>query len=78
MRWLLQVGTALSQLLNTLLWGWADESLSSRSWRMKDRRSRWRWMRFGIDSILGANHCQDAYISERKRTQSPPELRGPV
>ena len=78
MRRRLQPLIALSQFVNTLLWGWADESVSSRAWRMQHRRSRWYWTRRGVDAILGANHCQDAYISERNRTQSPPDLRDPL
>jgi len=76
---LLQVLIALDQFLNTCLRGWADETISSRAWRMQDRRRRWRCARIVIDWIFRAfgdrEHCRDAYISERQRAHSPPEQR---
>ena len=51
--WLLQVFIALDQLVNALLGGWADETLSSRAWRMEAKRRPWgRVMRPLID-VLG-------------------------
>ena len=78
MRWLDHVGTALSQLLNAILFGFADESLSSRSYRSQHKR-RWRVMRALIDAafwpIEGAGHCERAYWREMERWHSPPEMR---
>ena len=75
---------ALSQLGNTLLGGYPDESMSARAWRTGNR-GRWPGvltrplidglffvMTFGRD----ANHCQDAYDSEHLRRQFPDHYRG--
>lgn len=36
-RWGKQVLVALDQLVNALFGGWADETLSSRCWRKRDK-----------------------------------------
>lgn len=76
--WCFQVGVALSQLLNTVLGGWADESTSSRAWRAHKRSRRWAAMRRLIDALLGRDHCKQAFLSEIVRAQLPPELRDPM
>ena len=77
--WLLQVLIALDQLVNALLFfGFADETISARSWR---QREKWQWAiaRRFIDwlfALLGdSNHCEGAYESELKRRQLPEALR---
>ena len=75
------IGNAASQLLNTLLGGWSDESVSSRSWRMSPRSRRWAAMRVFIDWLFrpfGPEHCREAFSYERQRLSRPPELRGPA
>ena len=84
-RWFFQSLLALDQFGNAfLLFGWADESISARAWRLSGDTRRWvRWpwsvARLLID--LGArlfgekDHCFEAYTSERLRTQLPPEER---
>ncbi|WP_167522297.1 pseudouridine synthase [Dissulfurirhabdus thermomarina] len=74
-----QVLIALDQLVNTLCWWlpggcWADETLSSRAWRLRDEVP---WLRRWIDRIFWWQpaHCRQAYESERRRLQAPPELR---
>ena len=67
---------AVDQLLNTLLGGWPDETLSSRCYR---------WARDGVracprrvvDGLFfwETEHCRNAYESERTHMQLPPELR---
>lgn len=83
MSYLLQMLIALSQLGNTLLGGYADESMSSRAWRTS-RKGRWPGVitRPLIDGFFlvitfgrDKNHCRKAYESERKRSQLPIELR---
>jgi hypothetical protein len=70
--YILQVLIALDQLVNALLGGWADETLSSRAWRTSKTLAR------VIDTILwfDKDHCFESYVSEQLRTQLPPELRG--
>ena len=70
---------ALSQLGNTLLGGYPDESMSARAWRTSQKR------RFPgvvtrplIDGLFfvvtwgrDSQHCRDAYESEKLRRQLP-------
>lgn len=64
-----QILIAVDQLLNTLLGGWADETLSARAWRGGWHRP--------IDTIFfwQRQHCYNSYLSERNRAQMPPEYR---
>lgn len=66
-----QVAIAIDQLLNTLLGGMSDETLSARAHRTG---SAWEPV---IDALFfwQADHCQDAYISEKERKQLPSEYR---
>lgn len=68
---------AVDQLLNTICGGYADETVSSRCWRLRDYQP-YRILRAVIDGLFfwQKDHCQTAYESERKRMQLPPELRG--
>lgn len=72
---LLQVAIALDQLLNTLFGGYADETLSSRAYRM--RRDGKPWPERVINGLFfwQEDHCYEAYMSEVKRRQYPPEFR---
>ena len=71
-----QVLVALDQVVNTLIGGWADETLSSRAYRHKKDGSR-LWPAWIIDHIFfwQEEHCRSAYESELERTQLPVELR---
>ena len=70
-----QVLIALDQLVNTMLGGWADETLSSRAYRMS--RTGKHWPRRVIDWIFfwELDHCKAAFVSERERAHLPPEFR---
>lgn len=72
MFFLKQTFIAIDQLINAILGGWADETLSSRAWRCG-----WIKTQITIDTILffDKNHCYMSYVSEKKRLQTPPELR---
>lgn len=68
----MQVLIALDQLLNALLWGFADETLSSRAYRAdRDGRVFGKFFRPVIDTIFfwQDRHCYDAYIAEVQRRQ---------
>lgn len=75
MQFLYQILIALDQLINTVFGGWADETLSSRAYRLR------RDAITGVPEILinalffSKAHCQEAYESEFYRSQMPPELR---
>ena len=74
---LTQVALALDQLANALAGGYADESLSARSWRCRNRTKWWARARKCIDRLFWfqPNHCFEAYESERLKRQLPPEYR---
>ena len=71
---------AVDQLVNVLLCGWPDETLSSASFRASRDGIR-HWPRRLIDTLFfwdrngDAQHCELSYISEQLRLQCPPELR---
>lgn len=75
-QYVIQILIALDQLFNTLFMGWPDETFSSRCWRWSRDRVR-DWPRRLVDGLpfWKAGHCLRAYEGERKRLQSPPELR---
>lgn len=79
-RWLKQVLVALDQALNALFGGWADETFSSRCWRLRHRPG-WGTARRVLDFVAGLlgdkGHCKASYDSEWLRLQCPPELRPP-
>jgi hypothetical protein len=71
---------AFDQVINTLVyikgdgWGYADETLSARAWRLREMSS------FPYKSINGLffwqdNHCKQAYESEKADKQLPLEYR---
>lgn len=70
-----QVMIALDQLANTVIWikgdgfGYADETLSARAWRLRDQSNAWR----RIDRIFfwEAEHCRASYESEVERKHLP-------
>lgn len=71
---------AVDQLVNALLGGWPDETLSSRCWRWhKDGVRSWPCRIIDIifwwDTAGGSRHCELSWESERKGRQLPPELR---
>lgn len=83
MTYLFNILVALSQLGNTLLGGYPDESMSARAWRT-GKQGKWPGFitRPLIDFIfvvvtLGRDrdHCQDAYDSEKLRRQFPEHYR---
>lgn len=77
--WIKQVLIAVDQLLNALLGGWADETVSSRAWRLSAVSRGWERTRAAIDGVAAVfgdpQHCFESWTSERLRSQFPPELR---
>lgn len=68
---------ALDQLCNTLLGGYADETMSSHAYRMHVAGRPWGFLMHAIDTIFfwESDHCLESYLSERARAQLPPEFR---
>lgn len=75
----LQILIAMDQLVNALLGGWADETLSSRAWRTEAKGRLWgRMLRPVIDTLalpFERGHCRASFESERAQRQQPPECR---
>lgn len=76
MRYLFHNLIAVTQFLNTLTGGFPDESTSSRAYRQR-HKTHWRVIRTVIDAAFfwQVEHCAMAYLAERERRQTPPELR---
>lgn len=66
-----QIAIAIDQLVNALLGGYADETLSARAHRTQSPLERY------IDAIFfwDENHCRASYLSELERRQLPPQYR---
>lgn len=74
-----QILIALDQLLNVFVYlkvdgmGYADETLSARAWRIKDKSNLYTW----INRLFfwQENHCKKAYEEELANRQLPREYR---
>ena len=66
-----QIGIAFDQLVNALLGGYADETLSARIHRTRSPLERY------LDAIFfwDENHCRTSFQSELERRQLPPQYR---
>lgn len=66
-----QIAIAIDQLVNALLGGMSDETLSARAHRTQSPLERY------IDAIFfwDENHCRASYQSELERRQLPPQYR---
>jgi hypothetical protein len=64
-----RVGDATSQLINvTILFGDnANESVSGRSHRLKDKHKAWAWLGASIDYVFDDDHCERAYNNDVAR-----------
>ena len=74
----MQVLIAIDQVFNTLVGnGFADETLSARAWRNRNKNKKWAFIRVFIDALFffQTNHCEIAYVREATRAQLPPEYR---
>lgn len=80
-----QPAIALDQFLNCLIWaegegfGMADETLSARAWRLRDRTITWGRFQRGLDRVFGflgdLDHCETSYAGEFERRQLPSAYR---
>lgn len=71
-----QIAVALDQLVNALFAGFADETLSSRAYRLSVERGC-HWPKRIIDLIFfwQSEHCKTAYESELERAHLRPKMR---
>lgn len=68
--WIYQNLIAIDQLLNAILLGSADETLSARAWRAEQKgRIFGKIFRPLIDFLLffDYNHCYTSYLAEKER-----------
>lgn len=57
-----QVGRALTRLLNALLGGEGDSTFSAYSWELQRRGSAWGvWRVALVDAVFGTGHCLDSW-----------------
>lgn len=73
--WLKQVFLAVDQLLNALLNGWADETLSSRAWRQALKGRPMMALAIDVLFFFSPNHCATSYENEKLQKQQHPEIR---
>lgn len=75
--YIFKILVALDQLLNAVLGGWADETLSSRAYRAHRDKKFWGWLKYPINWLFWwqTDHCLEAYKYEVARHQLPPEMR---
>lgn len=69
---------ALDQLFNTILCGYADETLSARAWRAEKKgKILGKIFRPLIDLLFffQEDHCYKSYLSEVQKRQFPREYR---
>ena len=81
--YLMQNLIAFDQQLNALLGGMADETLSARAHRMREKKQRyWGWLANAIDALFfwqrAPWHCERAYLSEVERRQLPDVYAGNI
>lgn len=64
-----RVGDATSQLVNVaILFGDnPNESVSGRSYRLKDNNKAWGWVNASIDWVFDQDHCERAYLNDVAR-----------
>ncbi|MEN1835478.1 hypothetical protein AAIM60_21600 [Pseudomonas lijiangensis] len=68
---------AADQFINALLWGYIDETLSSRAYRCRNRKWRWAIAEKVINALFWRDrqgdlrHCQIAYYAELAREHLP-------
>lgn len=75
--YIFNVLVAFDQLINTLLGGWADETLSCRAHRAYTDNKPFKFFRNIINALFWwqSDHCLSAYNYEKTRQDVPPELR---
>lgn len=88
--YLIQVLIGLDQLVNTLFGGWADETISARAFRCREKSLRWYYFEKFINALFifedlwwwskvghfpTIRHCQRSFNAERDREQLPIEYR---
>lgn len=81
---------AIDQLANTLFYsshdhkeygygfGMADETISARSWRLRDTTLFWKGLQVSLDIVFfwdAGLHCYKSYLHEYNKHQLPPHYK---
>jgi len=77
-KYVIQVLIGFDQFCNTVLAGYADETLSSRAWRAEQKNKTFgKIFRPTIDCLLffDRDHCYNSYLAEVERRQLPRDFR---
>ena len=71
------IAIAFDQLINTLIGGMADETLSAKAWRMRLVSPAWHAAQVVIDALFfwQEEHCKQSYFAEFERKHLPGEYR---
>ena len=71
----MQIAIAADQLLNTLLAGMSDETLSARAYRGHLVSAKWCYAMIAIDALFfwQDEHCKNSYFAEFERKHLPDE-----
>lgn len=66
---------SVDQMINSLIGGQADETLSARAWRLRLVSPYWRVAQVVIDALFfwQTEHCKESYFAEFERKHLPPE-----
>ena len=69
LEYVVRVGDATSQLVNVAVFFGdnANESVSGRSHRLKDKHKAWSWMNASINFVFDDDHCERAYNNDVAR-----------
>ncbi|MGE5862336.1 MAG: pseudouridine synthase [Nitrososphaerales archaeon] len=69
MLYLKRILLSLDQTINVLMGGQPDETISAKSWRMKDKSLGWNIARRIIDKLFwfDKDHCYSSYLAELNR-----------
>jgi len=76
--WLTQIVISIDQLFNSIVGGWADETLSARAARKELAEDYgWSLIRISIDIIFfwQDEHCLAAFENEKQHNHMPKEYR---
>jgi hypothetical protein len=67
--YVIRIGDATSQLVNVAVFFGdnANESVSGRSHRLKNKHRAWAWLNTSIDYVFDDNHCERAYNNDVAR-----------
>ena len=75
-KYITNVLIGFDQFINTIFFGFPDETISSRAWRCKDANSFWKVMHSLINKLFffQKEHCFNAYLAELNRKQIQLEI----